>query len=145
WLRGRLDRIANRVSTLREGGRRMAQQNGRRPTWKELVEREAPLLLPAAHDPLTARLIEQAGFPAYQVGGFAVDGARYGYPDIDLMHFGEKSAAVRDILSVCGLPVLVDADDGYGDMKNVTRTVQCYEAMGVSAIFLEDQRPPKRC
>jgi 2-methylisocitrate lyase-like PEP mutase family enzyme len=94
---------------------------------------------------LTARLIARAGFKAYQIGGFALAGARYGYPDLDLTHYGEESAGVRDILAACSLPVLVDCDDGYGDVKNVTRTVQGYEALGASALFLEDQLAPKRC
>jgi 2-methylisocitrate lyase-like PEP mutase family enzyme len=116
-----------------------------RPTWKTLLAAHAPLQLPAAHDALTARLIERAGFHAYQIGGFALVGARHGVPDIDLTRFAEQAAGVRDIVAVCDLPVLVDADDGYGDAKNVTHTVQSYEAMGVSAIFMEDQRAPKRC
>lgn len=116
-----------------------------RVTWKALLEREGLLQLPAAHDALTARLIERAGFPAYQVGGFALVGARYGRPDIDLEHFGEKNRAVQDVIDGCALPVLVDGDDGYGDAKNVTRTVRGYEALGASAIFLEDQTAPKRC
>lgn len=116
-----------------------------RVTWNALLEREGLLQLPAAHDALTARLIERAGFPAYQVGGFALVGARYGRPDIDLEHFGEKSRAVQDVIDGCALPVLVDGDDGYGDAKNVTRTVRGYEALGASAIFLEDQTAPKRC
>jgi 2-methylisocitrate lyase-like PEP mutase family enzyme len=58
-------------------------------------------VLPAAHDALTARLIERAGFPAYQIGGFALDGARHGFPDIDLTHFAEKAEAVRQIVSAC--------------------------------------------
>src|SRR4051812_37319710 len=93
------------------------------PRWRELLAEQQPLLLPAAHDALTARIIEQAGFVAYQVGGFALEGARYGFPDIDLARLGEKSTAVGEIMAVCGLPVLVDADDGYGDVKNVVRTV----------------------
>ena len=116
-----------------------------RPSWKELLQRDSPLQLPAAHDALTAKLIERAGFSAYQVGGFALTGARHGIPDIDLMRFAEQAAGVRDIVSACSLPVLVDADDGYGDVKNVTHTVQSYEEMGVSAVFLEDQVSPKRC
>ena len=72
-------------------------------------------------------------------------GSRFAYPDIDLAQFGENSAAMRDIIAASNLPVLVDADDGYGDAKNVTRVVQGYEAMGASAIFLEDQLAPKRC
>lgn len=115
------------------------------PTWKALVAGPAPLLLPTAHDALTARLAERVGFKAYQVGGFALDGAHYGVPDIDLTHFGEKSAVIRQTIGACSLPVLVDGDNGYGDVKNVTRTVRGYEAMGASAIFIEDQQAPKSC
>jgi 2-methylisocitrate lyase-like PEP mutase family enzyme len=89
--------------------------------------------------------VERAGFKAYQVGGFALDGSHYGFPDIDLTHFGEKSAVIMQTIGACSLPVLVDADDGYGDVKNVTRTVRGYEAMGASAIFIEDQLAPKSC
>lgn len=116
-----------------------------KPKWKDLLAREAPLLLPAAHDALTARLIERAGFPAFQVGGFALNGARHGLPDLDLTHFGEEREGVRDILEACSLPVLIDADDGYGDVKNVARTIRGYESLGASALFFEDQVAPKRC
>ncbi|HWC18718.1 MAG TPA: isocitrate lyase/PEP mutase family protein [Terriglobales bacterium] len=116
-----------------------------RQSWRSLLGRHKILQLPAAHDALSARLIERAGFAAYQVGGFALEGARFGVPDIDLIRFGEKSEAVRDIIAASSLPVLVDCDDGYGDVKNVTHTVNVYEGMGVAAIFIEDQRPPKRC
>jgi len=116
-----------------------------KPTWRQVLERHAPVMLPAAHDGLTARMIEQAGFVAYQIGGFAYAGAHFGYPDIDLIHYGEISAGVRDLLVESSLPVMIDADDGYGDAKNVTRTVRGYEALGVSAMFLEDQVAPKRC
>jgi methylisocitrate lyase len=116
-----------------------------RPSWRSLLQRHKLLQLPAAHDALSAKLIERAGFVAYQVGGFALEGARFGVPDIDLIRFGEKSEAVREIIAASDLPVLVDCDDGYGDVKNVTHTVNVYEQMGVSAIFIEDQRPPKRC
>jgi methylisocitrate lyase len=77
-------------------------------------------------------MIERAGFPAYQVGGFALDGAHYGVPDIDLTHFGEKAPVVMQIIGSSTLPVLVDADDGYGDVKNVTRTIGGYEAMATT-------------
>ncbi|MFL5441386.1 MAG: oxaloacetate decarboxylase [Myxococcales bacterium] len=110
-----------------------------------LLQKNRPLVLPAAHDALTARMIEAAGFPAYQIGGFALVGARYGQPDIDLIHLGERRAAVRDIMTGSSLPVLVDLDDGYGDAKNVTFAVRCMEAIRVSAIFIEDQQAPKKC
>ena len=115
------------------------------PTWKALLNRGEPLLLPCAHDALSARLIERAGFSAYSIGGYALVGARYAIPDIGLAAFGEISAGIRDIMAATRLPVLVDCDTGYGDVKNVTHTVQGYEAMGVSCIFLEDQVSPKRC
>jgi 2-methylisocitrate lyase-like PEP mutase family enzyme len=119
-----------------------------RRSWRDVLEQETkelPLLLPAAHDALTARLIERAGFPAYQIGGFALVGAMHANPDIDLEHFGEKRAAARNIIDASRLPVLVDGDDGYGDVKNVTRTVLEYERMGASALFIEDQQAPKEC
>jgi 2-methylisocitrate lyase-like PEP mutase family enzyme len=117
---------------------------GRR-VWKQLLDEHKPLLLPAAHDALTAKIIEQAGFPAYQIGGFALDASRYGLPDIDLSHMKERSIGVEDIIRACELPVLVDIDDGYGDVKNVTFTVREYESIGATAVFIEDQKAPKRC
>ena len=115
------------------------------PSIRQLLADEKPLVLPAAHDALSARLVEKAGFRAYGIGGFALAGVRLGLPDIGLMSFGEAAAGVRDVMMGTRLPVLVDADDGYGDVKNVTRTVETYEAMGVAGIVLEDQTNPKRC
>jgi 2,3-dimethylmalate lyase len=103
------------------------------------------LVVPGVHDALSARLVQRVGFDAYFIGGFPVTGARYGVPDIGLKGFGEIAAAVRDIVAACDLPVFVDGDDGYGDVKNVVHTVQTYERMGVSAILIEDQQWPKRC
>jgi 2-methylisocitrate lyase-like PEP mutase family enzyme len=121
------------------------QEKQEKPTWRQLLAGAQPLLLPCAHDALSARLIERAGFCAYSVGGYALVGARHALPDIGLVAFGEMSAGIRDIMAATSLPVLIDCDDGYGDVKNVTRTIAGYEAMGVSAIFMEDQRAPKRC
>jgi len=117
----------------------------RQRNWKRLLKQHKLLQLPAACDALTAKMIEQAGFPAYQIGGFALDGMRFGFPDMDVNRLGEKSAAVLDIVHACGLPVLVDCDDGYGDEKNVVHTVHIYDDIGASAIFIEDQKAPKRC
>lgn len=116
-----------------------------RPSWKSVLEKHKFLPLPAAHDALTARIIEQAGFHAYQIGGFALVGAIHAVPDIDLEHYGEISEMVSHIIPSSPLPALVDGDDGYGDVKNVTRTVRGYEFLGASALFLEDQVAPKRC
>jgi 2-methylisocitrate lyase-like PEP mutase family enzyme len=116
-----------------------------RSNLRDLLQRESPLLLPVAHDALSARLIERAGFTAASIGGFGVIGCRWGLPDLGLASFGEISAAVRDIAGAISLPLIVDADDGYGDVKNVARTVKTYESMGITAIVLEDQASPKKC
>src|ERR1700756_1409354 len=116
-----------------------------RPSWRTLLAEGGPLLLPAAHDALTARLIARAGFKAYQVGGFALAAARYAFPDINLVQFYEENEAIRQIVAASPLPVLVDAGDGFGDVKNVTRTVRGYEELGASGIFIEDQKSPVSC
>jgi 2-methylisocitrate lyase-like PEP mutase family enzyme len=103
------------------------------------------LVIPGAYDALSALLIERTGFDCMFVGGFPVAGARYGVPDIGLAGFADIAAAVRDIIAASDVPVLVDIDDGYGDVKNAVHTVQTYERMGASAVFLEDQAWPKRC
>lgn len=116
-----------------------------RPHFRDLVASERPLVLPGAHDAISALLIRQAGFKAYFIGGFPVVGARHGLPDIGLATLGELSAAYRDIMAVSDLPVLVDVDNGYGDVKNVVHAVHTYERMGAQALFFEDQVSPKRC
>ncbi len=114
------------------------------PTWARLCKKP-PLLLPAAHDALTAKLIEKAGFRAYQIGGFALAAARHALPDVGLDDFGDARPAVSDIMAASKLPVMVDCDTGGDDAKSVVRMVHRYEQMGVSAIFIEDQQMPKRC
>lgn len=104
-----------------------------------------PVQLPVAHDALTARLIELAGFDAYQIGGFALSGATHAIPDVDLEKFGEKKFSADWIMQASPLPVLIDIDDGYGDVKNVTRSIEEYIRLGASAMFMEDQKPPKKC
>lgn len=111
----------------------------------QLLATEDPLIVPIAHDAISARLIERAGFAAYSVGGFALAGFRYGLPDVGLVSFGEFVAGVRDVMMGSSLPIIIDGDDGYGDVKNVTRTVEVYESIGVSGLVLEDQTNPKRC
>ena len=122
-----------------------AQPAHRHRAWRDLLAVERPLLLPCAHDALSARLIERAGFKAYSIGGFPLVGARHALPDVGLVGLAEMSAGMRDIVAATSLPVLIDADDGYGDVKNVTRTIETYEEMGAAAIFIEDQVAPKRC
>jgi 2-methylisocitrate lyase-like PEP mutase family enzyme len=114
-------------------------------SFRDVLKAERPVIQMGAFDALSARLIERAGCSSYFISGFSVVGAHYGVPDIGLRAFGDISGVVRNIVQACDLPCLVDADDGYGDVKNVVQTVHAYERMGVSAIMLEDQAWPKRC
>ncbi len=114
-------------------------------TIRQLVSTENPLVLPGAHDALSALLIKQAGFKGFFIGGFQTAGARYGVPDIGLLALGEFAAVYGDIINACDLPVMVDADNCYGDVKNVVHVLHTYERMGAQALFFEDQVSPKRC
>lgn len=114
-------------------------------SFRSLVEADDILVLPAAHDALSARLIESAGFDAYFVGGFQIAGVHFGVPDVGLIGLGDIAPIARNIISASNLPVMVDIDDGYGDLKNVVRTLNTYEDMGAGCVFMEDQVSPKRC
>ena len=98
-----------------------------------------------AHDALTAKLIKRAGFPAYQVGGLALEGSLYGYPDADITHLAERSLAVDRIIEASDPAVMVDVDDGYGDAMTRRGRFEVYEAVEVDASFMEEHRPPKEC
>jgi 2-methylisocitrate lyase-like PEP mutase family enzyme len=104
-----------------------------------------PLVMPGVYDGLTTRLAEQAGFSSLFIGGFPVVGARYGVPDIGLRGLADIASTVADIVRITDLPVFVDIDDGYGDVKNAVNTLHTYERMGVAAVQIEDQVWPKRC
>jgi 2-methylisocitrate lyase-like PEP mutase family enzyme len=115
------------------------------PSIVELCASEKPLLLPGAHDALSARIIERIGFKAYFIGGFPLVGVRWGVPDVGLVGLGEIGPTIGDIVRSTSLPVLVDGDTGYGDEKNVVYTLHYYESIGVSGVMFEDQAWPKRC
>jgi 2-methylisocitrate lyase-like PEP mutase family enzyme len=106
---------------------------------RDLHRENRPLVSPLAHDALSARLIERAGFKTFNIGGSAMLAARYALPDLGLAGFAEMLAGIRDIVEASKLPCLVDADDGYGDVKGVVRTIRGYESAGVSGALLEDQ------
>jgi 2-methylisocitrate lyase-like PEP mutase family enzyme len=106
---------------------------------REIHAAARPLVSPLAHDALSARLIEAAGFKAFNIGGSSLLAARHALPDIGLAALGEMAAAIRDTIEPVRIPCLVDGDDGYGDVKAVTRTVQVLESVGVAGVILEDQ------
>jgi carboxyvinyl-carboxyphosphonate phosphorylmutase len=104
-----------------------------------------PILAPGAYDALTARLIEQAGFPAVYMTGFGTSASLLGRPDVGLLTMSQMVDNARRIAQAVDVPVIADADTGYGNALNVIRTVQDYELAGVSAIHIEDQVMPKKC
>jgi 2-methylisocitrate lyase-like PEP mutase family enzyme len=108
-------------------------------TLRQLHREQRPLISPLAHDALSACIIERAGFKTFNVGGSSLLAARHALPDLGLAGFGEMASGIRDIVEACRIPCLVDGDDGYGDVKSVTRMVQSYETMGVGGLLLEDQ------
>jgi 2-methylisocitrate lyase-like PEP mutase family enzyme len=110
-----------------------------RPTLRDALARETPLVTPLAHDALSARLIELAGFHAFTIGGSALLAARHAWPDIGLIGLTDMVSGIRDIAAASSLPFLADADDGYGDVKSVARLVAAYEAIGVGGFLIEDQ------
>lgn len=109
-----------------------------------LAQRAGPLLLPGAHDALSARMIEAAGFSAYGIGGAAVAATQLALPDIGAHSFGEYRDTVARILEGSHLPVMVDGENGFGDAKAVTRTVRSFERLGVGGLALEDLVFPPR-
>ncbi|MCZ2839100.1 isocitrate lyase/PEP mutase family protein [Modestobacter sp. VKM Ac-2985] len=121
--------------------------NGRtsRARLRELVEGPEPLLAPGAYDALSARLVEQAGFDVVYMTGFGTTASLIGRPDVGLLSGAEMVDNARRIVSAVDVPVIADADTGYGNALNVVRTVQLYEQAGVAGIQLEDQVMPKKC
>lgn len=111
----------------------------KRQTFSELATPGVPLVMPCAHDSLSARLIEMAGFPAMAISGSGALAARYALPDLGLAGLTDMSAIARDVLDATSIACMVDGDDGYGDVKSVARTVRVNESLGVGALVLEDQ------
>lgn len=112
---------------------------------KERLLAGAIIQVPGAYDALSARLVERAGFPAVYMTGFGATAARLGQPDIGLLTQTEMTTHARDMVRAVGIPVIADADTGYGGPSNIERTVREYLQAGVAAIHLEDQVAPKRC
>lgn len=103
------------------------------------------ILAPGAYDAFSARLIEAAGFPAVYMTGFGTSASLLGRPDVGLLTMPEMVDNARRIVEAVSVPVIADADTGYGNPINVIRTVQTYERAGVAAIHIEDQVAPKKC
>ncbi|MCG8633396.1 MAG: isocitrate lyase/PEP mutase family protein [Desulfobacterales bacterium] len=114
-------------------------------TLRTLLAQDRCHIMPCCYDGLTARLVEQAGFPLTFMSGFAVSAARLGLPDTGLISYGEMLDQGMSICSAVSIPVIGDGDTGYGNAMNVRRTVEGYARAGFSAVMIEDQVSPKRC
>ncbi|CAM3950861.1 2,3-dimethylmalate lyase [Bordetella tumbae] len=113
-------------------------------TLREQLTSESLIVAPGAYDAIGARMIEQAGFDAVYMTGAGTSAAR-GYPDFGLLTLDEMVNNAASMARAIAIPLIADADTGYGNDLNVTRTTREFEACGVTAIQLEDQVSPKRC
>ena len=102
------------------------------------------LTVPSCYDALGFRMIARAGFPAAFLSGFSVSAARLGVPDAGLLSYGEMAAQTRDVAASAPIPLIVDADTGFGNAQNVQRTVRGLATAGAACLMLEDQESPKR-
>ncbi len=112
---------------------------------KKLLLQKEILVAPGAHDVLTARVIEQVGFKAVYMTGYGQAASALGKPDVGLLTMTEMLDRATKFVSAVSVPVIADADTGFGNALGVMRTVELYEKAGVAAIQLEDQVAPKRC
>jgi 2,3-dimethylmalate lyase len=127
-------------------GELLSGRTAPRARLRELLASDAgPLVAPGAYDALSARLVEQAGFDVVYMTGFGTTASLIGRPDVGLLSGTEMIDNARRIVAAVDVPVIADADTGYGNAINVLRTGQTYEQAGVAGIHLEDQVLPKKC
>lgn len=112
---------------------------------RELLQTKKMIVAPGAHDSMTAKIIGQLGFDAVYMTGYGQSASYLGQPDVGLMTLTEMTMRASNIVDVAGVPVIADADTGFGNAVNVMRTVREYEKAGVAVIQLEDQVMPKKC
>jgi 2,3-dimethylmalate lyase len=124
---------------------RLTRRPGGPVRLRTLLDSGEVIVAPGAFDPLSARLVEEAGFPAVYMTGFGTSAALIGRPDVGLLTMTEMAGNAGRIAACVDIPVIADADTGYGNPLNVIRTVGAYEAAGVAGIHIEDQVAPKKC
>ena len=112
---------------------------------RNLLQEPGIIMVPGAYDCLTARIIQNAGFPAVYMTGAGTSVATLGYPDLALATMSEMVGNAADIAATVDVPVIADADTGYGGILNIQRTIRQYQRAGVAGVHIEDQEFPKRC
>ena len=113
--------------------------------FRQLLQQPGIIQAPGAYDCLTAKLIQQAGFPAVYMTGAGTSVAQLGSADLGLATMSDMISNAGSIADILDVPLIADADTGYGGILNVRRTIRQYERAGVAAIHIEDQEMPKRC
>lgn len=113
--------------------------------FKQYLRDSEILMIPVAHDPLCAKVVERAGFKTVGCAGYANSAALLGSPDVELLSLTEMVDAVWRVADAVSLPVFADGDNGHGNVTNVQRTVKQFEKAGAASVMLEDQVSPKRC
>jgi carboxyvinyl-carboxyphosphonate phosphorylmutase len=124
---------------------RLTRPSGGAARLRALLDSGQAIVAPGAFDSLSARLVEEAGFPAVYMTGFGTSASLIGRPDVGLLTMTEMAGNAGRIAACVDIPVIADADTGYGNPLNVIRTVGAYEAAGVAGIHIEDQVAPKKC
>ena len=124
---------------------RLTPHRGGPARLRELLNSGQTVVAPGAFDPLAARLVEEAGFAAVYMTGFGTSAALLGRPDVGLLTMTEMADSAGRIAACVDIPLIADADTGYGNPLNVIRTVGAYEAAGVAGLHIEDQVAPKKC
>jgi 2,3-dimethylmalate lyase len=124
---------------------RLTRRRGGPARLRELLNLGQTIVAPGAFDPLAARLVEEAGFAAVYMTGFGTSAALLGRPDVGLLTMTEMADSAGRIAACVDIPLIADADTGYGNPLNVIRTVGAYEAAGVAGLHIEDQVAPKKC
>jgi len=112
---------------------------------KKLLQNDTILVVPAAFDMVSAKIIEKTGFEAVYLSGYGQAVSHLGFPDAGLMTFTEMLERVHNMANTINIPLLADGDTGYGGAANVRRIVNEFEQAGAAAVQLEDQEMPKRC
>lgn len=117
----------------------------RSSVFKDLLSGNDAIIMPVVHDALCARIAEEVGFKAIFTAGYANSASLLGKPDVGLLTMTEMADVARRIAGAVDIPVIADADTGYGNVTNVMRTVIEFESAGVAGLIIEDQVSPKRC
>jgi 2-methylisocitrate lyase-like PEP mutase family enzyme len=124
--------------SIAEKGRKLNKHSKIRQALVDAIRKDTTLIVPGAHDPISAKLIERHRFPAVYVGSYATSAARLGLPDVGLVSMNEMVDHARSIVDAVNVPVIADGENGWFNAANIWRTIRCFESAGVAAIHIED-------